>query len=134
MKTNKTQIVNALTVAKNYMEADLDHYKDEGAKEAVKEIKRSLKIVSEALIEAEKNTQPKKVLITVEGGIIQSIGSNDKNIQFVTVDYDDQGDEPVLIKGPEKAHYTSNFFYKGLKDAADPASKEVYKFLKSIKY
>jgi hypothetical protein len=42
-----------------------------------------------------------KVLITIEGGIVQSVVSNIQDIEIIIVDYDDHADEPVVIDGPK---------------------------------
>lgn len=41
-----------------------------------------------------------KVLIIVEGGIVQSLCASTTNVEYITLDYDSQSEEPVIIIGP----------------------------------
>ncbi len=76
-----------------------------------------------------------KILITVEGGIVQSVMSTDTNIQFVIVDYDLKGDEPVIVSDPTKPEKlkTENF-YELFTDEKDPIDMEVRDKLKRLKF
>lgn len=68
----------------------------------------------EAMLELKEYAEPHgKALITVEGGIVQSVCS-DHELKYVVVDYDDQGDEPVIvgeINDPDMVISTGEKFY-----------------------
>lgn len=76
-----------------------------------------------------------KILITVEGGIVQSVISNNKEIEYVIVDYDLKGDEPVIVgekTKPEKLK--GDNFYELFTDKKDPVEMEVRDSLKRKKF
>lgn len=78
-----------------------------------------------------------KVLITVEGGIVQSVDSN-CDIELVIVDYDDDNlEEPVIIAhGKQDSLFKTGESHKAF-ETEYPLSdeeKQVYEFLKKIKF
>jgi hypothetical protein len=59
---------------------------------------------------------PVKILITVEGGIVQNVFT-DHDAEYVVVDYDDKGDEPVLVsnvRAPEIVVPAGEMFFNSL--------------------
>jgi len=79
-----------------------------------------------------------KVLITVEGGIVQSVSSNTA-IDIVIVDYDLDAVDPVSISGPfdPDEYFNDEEAYKLLDDSEFPLSEEeesVKTYLKNIKF
>ena len=59
-----------------------------------------------------------KILVTIEGGIVQSVTSNDNDVVIAIVDYDDNSDDPVLVQvGPP------DVVYRNMADAFKSAYK-----------
>lgn len=51
----------------------------------------------------------KKVIVTMEGGLIQSILTNDTEIQVFVVDYDSEGaDEDVLLTSDDVSNFVGD--------------------------
>ena len=78
-----------------------------------------------------------KILITVEGGIVQSVCTNNPDCKVVIIDYDDKGDEPVLVSEvlePDMVINENELFYKknfkGPLHASELIAKEQLKDLK----
>jgi hypothetical protein len=78
-----------------------------------------------------------RILITVEGGIVQSVDSN-CDVELVILDYDsDNSEEPVIIQqGDQDGIFATGKAYK-LLETEFPMSdgeKEAYEFLKENKF
>ena len=72
--------------------------------EARNEAKRYAKDhFNKVLLDLEDDT---KIIVTVEGGIVQQVGSNKSNIKIIIVDFDKKGDEPVIISDQLEPDYT----------------------------
>lgn len=79
-----------------------------------------------------------KILITVEGGIVQSICTN-LDAQIVVVDYDKHGDERIIVSDklePDTIIANDNKFYKELfkKNSTDKDELFVHKKLKKLNF
>lgn len=62
----------------------------------------------------EQSDSKDKVLITIEGGIVQSVCTSN-NAKIVIIDYDDKGDEPVIVSqatGPDVIVRKGETFYE----------------------
>lgn len=81
--------------------------------------------------------EPNKILITVEGGIVQSICTNFE-AQYVVIDYDKHSDEPVLvgeINEPDSVLGVDDKFYDLFKEnSTDKDDLYVRKKLKKLKF
>jgi len=87
------------------------------------------------LLDAIQDKGETKVLITVEGGIVQSVMSNDDNIKYVIVDYDKNGDERVIVssvKNPEEIK--TEKAYELFEKKVDEDERYVYKKLKKLNF
>lgn len=78
-----------------------------------------------------------RILITVEGGLIQSVSSN-CDIEMVILDYDsDDSEEPVSIQhGDQDSLFATGKAYKLLETeySMSDGEKEAYEFLKETKF
>lgn len=78
-----------------------------------------------------------KILIVVEGGIVQSVHA-DQDIQFVVIDYDSSSDEPVIvgeINEPDTVLKEEDKFYDMYsKSSTDQDEIFVHKALKKLKF
>lgn len=78
-----------------------------------------------------------RILVTIEGGIVQSIDSN-CDIDMIIIDYDsDNSEDPVIIvQGDQDRLFATGKAYK-LLETEYPMSdgeKEAYEFLKETKF
>lgn len=97
---------------------------------------------SQALIELKTKIlelqQPKKetrILVTIEGGICQSVMSNKlKNVRVVVVDYDLKGDEPVIVSEQNLEKLKFKNFYEIFNDTKDAADIDVKYELTRLKF
>lgn len=80
-----------------------------------------------------------KVLIIVEGGIVQSVHA-DSDLEYVVVDYDKHSDDPVLIGGvntPDTVLGPGEKFYNMYKPAKESTDRDevfVHESLKKLKF
>lgn len=78
-----------------------------------------------------------RILITVEGGIVQNVNSN-CDIEVVVLDYDsDNSEEPVSIQhGNQDKIFATGKAYKLLENEfpMSDGEKEAYEFLKENKF
>ena len=78
-----------------------------------------------------------RILITIQGGIIESVDSN-CDIELVVIDYDDDNSEdPVIIaKGEQDRIFATGRAYKLLETDVpmSDGEKEAYEFLKENKF
>lgn len=78
-----------------------------------------------------------KVLIIVEGGVVQNVISDADNIEVVVVDWDRKGDEEVIVGQMDveilKPIYHGNF-WELYTDESDPSEMEVRDELKAIHF
>lgn len=87
------------------------------------------------LLDAVQDKGKTKVLITVEGGIVQSVMSNDDSIQYVITDYDKNGDERVIVSKPtEPEKIETEKVYELFKNKLDEDEKFVHDRLKKFKF
>ena len=79
-----------------------------------------------------------KILITVEGGIVQNVCTNNSDCEIVIIDYDDKGDEPVLVSEvlePDMVINANELFYKKVfKDPLHPSELLAKEQLKDLKF
>jgi|JI10StandDraft_1071094.scaffolds.fasta_scaffold232342_3 hypothetical protein len=78
-----------------------------------------------------------RILITIEGGVVQSVNSN-CDIELVILDYDGDGEEePVIIQhGDQDGLFATGKAYKLLEKSfpMSDGEKEAYEFLNEIKF
>lgn len=79
-----------------------------------------------------------KILITVEGGMVQSVTSN-TDVDVIIIDYDVEDPEnPVSIQhGPQDDLFANGKAYKAIEDGKFPISeeeREVLEYLKEVKF
>lgn len=78
-----------------------------------------------------------RILIIVEGGIVQSVNSN-CDIEMVILDYDiDNSEDPVIIvRGDQDSLFATGKAYKLLETeySMSDGEKEAYEFLKESKF
>jgi hypothetical protein len=77
-----------------------------------------------------------KVLIQIKGGKIIHVSSNDLNLEYVIIDYDnvEQGESPVSqVYGTDSA-YEKGKFHELFIDASDPVEMEIKAALKSTHF
>jgi hypothetical protein len=76
-----------------------------------------------------------KVFITVQGGVIQDIASNDPELSVVIIDYDDQNDEePVIIDGPKPPDNCAEILHELIFEPRDKDEEHVYQTLKKLNF
>lgn len=63
--------------------------------------------------------EPVKVLITEEGGVIQSVSANTDNIRVVTISYDDESDDPVSVTERDVDVFETEYFSESFESHND---------------
>lgn len=75
-----------------------------------------------------------KIIITIEGGLVQAICATDPKIEIFVVDYDniDQGDDPVYEYSPDYV-FKDGHAHEIFMGSLNPAETEVRDELKRLK-
>lgn len=96
-------------------------------------VRSLLQKVRKSIAEIEKEV-PVKVLVTIEGGICQSVITNNENCEIVIIDYDKNGDDPVVISGIQEPNEVVVNMYDLFVGVNDPDEKFVHEELKRLKF
>lgn len=89
----------------------------------------------EKLVKSYKKSTPTKLLITVEGGVVQGVMTTDKkSVRVVVVDYDKHSDEPVVVSAQPLEKLKAENYYEIFTDQTDPVEMQVRDELKRLKF
>jgi len=77
-----------------------------------------------------------KIVIMVDGGIVQAVYSNNTETKIVIIDNDNKGDdpEPTYISEAKEPDAISENMYELFSDASDPTEVEIRDVLKNRKF
>lgn len=125
----KQSIIKALQRAENFISG----FEDDETQKGIKSMLKELRAVTHAL-QVEHPKKKSRILIIVEGGIVQSIMTDQDNMRAVVIDFDKQSDEPCIVAEPEVEKLKHDNFYELYTDKSDAEEMEIREELKRLKF